>query len=52
MSKHKKEWRVSPLRQTRIPEHIRERLKANGTGLDEATLKELRELLRSEDKSD
>jgi len=51
MSKHEKEWRVPLLRQTRVSDDIRERLKANGAKLDDAALKELRELLRLDDKS-
>lgn len=46
MSEYKKEWRVPLLKTARVPAHIRERLNAKGAKLDNATLIELRKLLR------
>lgn len=51
MSKYEKEWRVPLLSKKRVPDHIRERLKANGDKLDDATLKELRDLLLDDNSS-
>lgn len=51
MSKSEKVWSLPTLRKARIPEHILNRLEAEGVELEEGTVRELRDLLRPKNES-